>query len=78
MNKAGEPTKKLTFEEAFEQLEQLTEILELGNLSLEATLKAFKQGKELLKYCENLIEKAEESLTIIDFDDQPAAMDQLE
>jgi len=68
MAKAGKSKKKLTFEEAFERLEELTEALERGNLDLEATLKAFKEGRGLLKYCEELLGEAEETLKIIDLD----------
>lgn len=63
---ARQSKKKLSFEEAFERLEELTTTLEQGNLSLEATLAAFKEGKELLKYCEELLGEAEETLKVID------------
>ena len=59
--------QQLSFEEALERLEELTAALEQGNLSLEATLTAFKEGKELLKYCEGLLGEAEETLKVMDF-----------
>ena len=66
MAKAGRTRKKLSYEEAFERLEELTSALEQGDLALEETIKAFNEGKELLKYCEELLGEAEENLKIID------------
>ncbi|NLG86811.1 MAG: exodeoxyribonuclease VII small subunit [Firmicutes bacterium] len=66
MAKARRTKKRLSFEEAFERLEELTSFLEQGNLDLEETIKAFSEGKELLRYCEELLGEAEESLKIID------------
>ncbi|NMA54641.1 MAG: exodeoxyribonuclease VII small subunit [Firmicutes bacterium] len=71
MPKKNKRKERLTFEEAFKRLEQLTEQLEKGNLSLEDTLTAFKEGKGLLKYCEGLLGEAEKTLQVINFDDQP-------
>lgn len=66
MAKSKDIKKKLSYEDAFERLEELTASLEQGNLSLEATLKAFKEGKELLRYCEELLGEAEETLKVLD------------
>ena len=74
MNKTDQPS----YEEALERLKQLTETLEQGNLDLEATVKAFEEGKELVKYCEGLLGKAEEVLAVISFDDQTPDGSQIE
>lgn len=51
--------EKLSFEEAFEQLEQLVETLEAGELSLEESLATFERGQALAERCGQLLQKAE-------------------
>ncbi len=54
--------KKQTFESALERLEELVTTLEAGELSLEASLAAFKEGMELTVFCRSQLEKAEAQL----------------
>jgi len=59
--------QQLSFEEALERLEELTAALEQGNLSLEATLTAFKEGKSCSSIAKGCWERAEETLKVMDF-----------
>lgn len=57
--------KKVSFEEAMEQLEHIVAELETGELSLEESVAQFQQGMELSKYCHQQLEQAEKSITIL-------------
>ncbi|MGI6128578.1 MAG: exodeoxyribonuclease VII small subunit [bacterium] len=74
ITKARRTKKKISFEEAFTRLEEITSTLEQGNLSLEAAIKIFGEGKELLGYCEELLGEAQEALKIIDLNDSEHAV----
>lgn len=69
----GEPklSNKMTFEEAFAKLEEITAVLEKGNLGLEATIKAFEEGRGLLDYCEKLLGNAEKALELMYLQEDP-------
>ena len=49
----------LTFEEAFERLEQAVEAMDGGDLSLDEALAHFEEGMKLARYCERLLDDAE-------------------
>ena len=53
----------LTFEEAFQELEETVARLEDGDLSLEASLALFERGQQLSAYCSRLLEQAELKVT---------------
>jgi exodeoxyribonuclease VII small subunit len=67
------------FEQALEQLEELVEAMESGDLSLEESLKSFEQGIKLTRDCQTALSQAEQKvqllqeqngqLTSIDFED---------
>ncbi len=48
-----------SFESAMEQLETLVSRMENGDLSLEESLKAFEQGVNLTRFCQDQLQKAE-------------------
>jgi exodeoxyribonuclease VII small subunit len=52
-----EPT--LNFEAALDELEQLVERMETGELSLEESLKAFERGVVLTRDCQKALKDAE-------------------
>jgi exodeoxyribonuclease VII small subunit len=58
-------TKKISFEEAFEQLEEIVENMEKGNMTLEDSLNNYQKGIELIKFCSKKIEDTERKITII-------------
>ena len=49
----------LTFEEAFERLEQAVGALDTGDLSLDEALAHFEEGMKLARYCGRLLDNAE-------------------
>ncbi|MBQ0001159.1 MAG: exodeoxyribonuclease VII small subunit [Clostridiales bacterium] len=51
-----------SIEEAFRQLEDLTEKLESRETSLEDSFRYYKQGMELLKYCSEKLDTVEKKM----------------
>lgn len=52
------------FESALKQLNQTVEKMEKGGLSLEDSLVEFEQGVALIRYCQDLLKKAEQKIQI--------------
>ncbi|MGK0441476.1 MAG: exodeoxyribonuclease VII small subunit [Pseudohongiellaceae bacterium] len=71
--------KNINFEKSLDQLEELVEDMEHGDLSLEESLKAFEKGIKLTRDCQSALNQAEQKvqmlveeddeLTTVDFDD---------
>jgi len=57
----GDP-QQLSFEQAIDQLEQLIEKIESGEVGLEAALKHYEQGTALIKRCRSILDKAEQRI----------------
>lgn len=55
----AEAIKQLSFEEAYERLNETAARLERGNLSLEISLALYEEGVLLSQHCETLLNKAE-------------------
>ena len=53
---------KTTFEEALEELEQIVERLEGGQLSLDEAIRSFEQGIALVKLCGRRLQQAEKKI----------------
>lgn len=53
----------LTFEQAFQQLEEVVEQLESGDLPLEQSLALFERGMVLAKLCESKLDEAEQKVS---------------
>ena len=49
----------LSYEEAFEKLEQAVAALQDGRLDLDHALKQYEEGMKLAQYCHDLLQKAE-------------------
>ncbi len=49
----------LSFEAAFEELEEIVVKLESGEITLEDSVKLFERGQQLSAYCHAILEKAE-------------------
>ena len=54
-----------SFEEQMEDLEQIVEELEKGELSLEASVSKFEEGIKISKQCNKTLEEAEKKITIL-------------
>ena len=55
-------TKKPDFEKAMSKLESIVEQMEQGDLSLEASLKAFEEGIQLTRLCQSELKAAEQKV----------------
>ena len=65
---------KFNFEDALENLAELVEAMEEGELSLEESLKAFEQGIKLTRECQVALENAEQKVQLLmNSDDIPEA-----
>jgi exodeoxyribonuclease VII small subunit len=53
------------FEKAMERLEEIVESLEVGELSLEESLKVFEEGMKLAQFCSHKLEEAEKKVTLL-------------
>jgi exodeoxyribonuclease VII small subunit len=56
---------KRSFEESLERLEQITEELESGSLSLEESLKKFDEGVKLADYCNQRLAEAQDRVNLL-------------
>ncbi len=57
--------KNLDFESSIEELEDIVENMESGELSLEASLKAFEKGIALTRECQKALNLAEQKVKIL-------------
>ena len=53
------PIEKLTYEEAYAELEGIVSALESGEKPLEEALALFERGQLLTRHCADLLDKAE-------------------
>ncbi len=67
--------EQLSFETAMEQLEDIVEKLEEGEVPLEKALQFYQKGMELSKYCHDTLQKAENQLTKMMTDEGEKAFD---
>lgn len=61
--------EELSYEEAFQQLEDVVTQLEGGELSLERSVALYELGQRLSARCQNLLEKAELKIRQVEEDD---------
>ncbi len=53
---------KMTFEQALEQLEQIVDNLERGDVPLEESIRIYERGEALKKHCDTLLKSAEDKV----------------
>lgn len=58
--------KKETLEEMFTQLESVIKTMEQGDVSLEETFDLYHKGMNMLKSCNDKIDKLEKKMLILD------------
>lgn len=59
------PMPKQTFEKSMEQLEQIVQDLESGDLPLETAIKRFEEGIKLSKYCSQKLDETEKKINVL-------------
>lgn len=64
----GETKQELTLEEAFSALEEAVSKLEAEDISLEESFQVYKEGMNMLKYCNDKIDKVEKKVLQINED----------
>ena len=57
--------KNMTYEEAFVKLEEYTQSLESGELSLDESLQVFEKAVALIRYCGEKLEGAKKQMLIL-------------
>ena len=57
---------KLTLEETFAGLEEVIQKMERGDISLEESFQLYHKGMEMLKSCNEKIDKVEKQMLILD------------
>ena len=60
---------EMTFEKAFQRLEEIVGLLEKGNLPLEESLKLFEEGTRLSHVCRAKLDEAERKIEILTRDE---------
>ena len=63
MSKAS---KSPTFESALAELENIVATMEAGQLPLEQPLSAYKRGAELLQFCQQALQDAQQQVKILE------------
>lgn len=61
--------KNLSYEDAIIELENILELLELGDLTLEQSLEKYKTGIELHRHCNEILSHAEGEVKVLLADD---------
>ena len=60
---------EMTFESAFSQLEQLSNKMESGKLSLEESISAYEESMKLIDFCNKVLDSAEQKVSILKKDE---------
>ncbi|MBE6881967.1 MAG: exodeoxyribonuclease VII small subunit [Ruminococcaceae bacterium] len=60
--------KDISFEEALEKLAQINEKLEFEDISLDESVKLFKEGLELSRFCQKKLDEAKLEIEKTDID----------
>lgn len=55
-----------TFESAVQELETIIKHIENDQIDLESALNNYKQGMELVKFCQNKLKEVEQKVKILD------------
>jgi exodeoxyribonuclease VII small subunit len=53
------PVEQLTYEQAYNQLEEIVAVLEADEHSLDLALNLYERGQALARYCAGLLDQAE-------------------
>lgn len=57
--------KKLSFDTALKRLEEIVDLLEAGQLSLEESLRMFEEGVKISLYCQEELQKTEGKVSLL-------------
>jgi len=65
MAKKTKKDETIPFEEAMKQLENLVDLMEKGELSLEDSLQTFEEGVKLTRICQSALKEAEQKVQML-------------
>lgn len=65
MDNIVESKNEMTFESAMSRLEEIVRTLEDGKASLDSSLKLYEEGIELVRFCSNTLDRAEQKIKIV-------------
>ena len=68
---ASDPSPVADFEHSLDELEQLVEKMEHGEMSLEDSLAAYERGVGLYRRCQSALEQAELRVRLLSDPEQP-------
>lgn len=54
--------ENVSFEKAFDQLQNILEKMNSGSLSLQDSIEYFEKGEKLMRHCETLLKAAEQKI----------------
>lgn len=57
--------KKLSFDAALKRLEEIVDLLESGQLSLEESLRMFEEGVKISVYCQEELQKTDGKVSLL-------------
>ena len=66
---------QVSFEKSIKRLEEIVELLESGELSLDESIKIFSEGILLSKKCHVLLDKADQKITELSIKDEKSKID---
>ena len=69
MNKSSKhaaSTQPESFEAASAELEKIVAAMEAGQMTLEASLSAYQRGAELLQYCQDKLQGAQQQVRVLE------------
>ncbi len=66
------PSKSPSFESAVSELESIVQEMENSQLPLDQALAAYQRGTALLRQCQDVLSKAEQSIRILETSDTEA------
>lgn len=65
-SKHGATTQPESYEAASAELEKIVSTMEAGQMSLEASLAAYQRGAELLQYCQDKLQGAQQQVRVLE------------
>lgn len=68
-------SKQPGFEKSIAELETLVERMESGEADLDESLKLFKRGIELTRACQQLLDKAQQTVELLSKPDDPDSVE---
>ncbi|TCV82350.1 exodeoxyribonuclease VII small subunit [Sulfurirhabdus autotrophica] len=66
MTKTAKTQTTQTFESALAELESIVATMEAGQLPLEQSLSSYKRGTELLQFCQQALQDAQQQVKILE------------